>query len=343
MTTPLPLTPGDVREDHAQATADTVAAIYGQAELALIATVADLARKTAMGALLPAAAQARLRHTANSVFSTAAPRIRAAVQDGFVGADIRPLATLLDRAAATSAAALHDTLAAATQATGQAEPARPAGNIFAQIADRAIASTRGAPLSLSRIHAAQKALDDLGAQGITGFTDRAGRRWDLTSYVEMATRTAVSNAWDDMQAKAMLRSGVDLVLVATHSQEGSCRKCLPWLGRTLSLTGASVDHPSLSDAKAAGFRHPSCRCYWTPLGAPAAVVVPSPADLARSAKAYEVSQRQRALERQLRAAGRRAHAAITPAARAAARRDLGEARAASAAHRRQAGHLRRAR
>ena len=163
------------------------------------------------------------------------------------------------------------------------------------------------------------------------------RRWNIVSYVEMATRTAISNAWDDLQAAAMTRSGLDLVVVSTHSSEGSCRHCLPWLGRALSLAGATHGVPTLEDAKAAGFRHPNCRCFWTPLGAGVMADVTNPVPVERAAAVYKASQRQRALERRVREAGRRAAAAITPAARAKARRDLAAARAESEAHRRKAG------
>jgi hypothetical protein len=54
---------------------------------------------------------------------------------------------------------------------------------------------------------AQKALDILTAHGITGFTDRSGRNWDLLAYVEMATLIAVSNAHDNVLNAVMLNIG----------------------------------------------------------------------------------------------------------------------------------------
>lgn len=353
MATPLPSTPGDDRENHAQTTADAVAGIAASAELALIATIAGLTRKTAAGAMPPQVAARRLEQTIRVVLASAAPRIRAVAEDGMRGAaartgatggtagDVQQLTQSLDAALATATSSAQ---AALTEATNAAEAPNVAATALSpqrQAVDRAIASTRGgAPyssLSLSRIQAAQKALDDLGEQGITGYVDRAGRRWNLVSYVEMATRTAVSNAWDDLQTAVMSRSGLDLVLVATHSTEGSCRHCLPWLGRTLSLTGATRGHPTLDDAKASGFRHPNCRCFWTPLGAGVMADVTNPVPIDQAAAIYEASQRQRALERRVREAGRRMSAAITPAARARARRDLTAASAASEVHRRTTG------
>jgi hypothetical protein len=178
-------------------------------------------------------------------------------------------------------------------------------------------------------------LDELASKGITGFTDKAGRNWDLATYAEMATRTAVSNAWDDMQASMAIRSGLDLVETGTHSTEGSCPLCIPWLGKTLSLTGATGGYPTVDEAKAAGWRHPNCRCFWTVTGSGYLVDVTNPVPLEDAAEVYKASQDQRAHERRVRVAGRRAHAAITPAAKARARRDLASARAASAAHREQ--------
>lgn len=371
MTTPLPQTPGDAREDHAEVASAAVAAIYAQIELVLIATVASLTRKVAAGSMVQAVAARRLQQATETVFATATPKIRAALDEAMAGtgeaaheavnvpgvtapaADTltytRPLAQSLDTAAGNAATALQDTLTAAADAAHKATvPGRLAlpgpQNIFTpfrEATERAVANTRGgmpySSLSLSRIQAAQKALDDLASQGITGFTDRAGRNWDLTSYVEMATRTAVSNAWDDMQAGAMIRSGMDLVLVGTHSTEGSCPHCLPWLGRELSLTGATAGYPTLNEAKATGFRHPNCRCFWLPVGAGVMPEVTNPVAIEQAAVAYKASQEQRALERKVRAAGRRAHAAITPQERTRARRDLAAARAASAAHRQRHG------
>lgn len=330
MTTPLPSSPGDAREDHAQQVADRVAAVYAQAELLLLATVAVLARKVAVGGMPAAVAKQRLDRTIDGVF--ASTRAYAAA-----GRDASAVADLLDAAQQTATRSAQDALAAVAAAAD----APPEPGAFGQAVDRAIASTRGGlpgtPLSLSRVQAAQKALDDLAAQGITGFVDKTGRRWNLTSYVEMATRTAVSNAWDDHQAAALVRAGLDLVVVGTHSTEGSCPQCLPWLGRTLSLTGATPGWPTMADAKASGFRHPNCRCSWWPVGAGVAQEVTDPVPVDRAAAAYKAAQRQRALERSVRAAHRRAATAVTPQARAKARLDLAAARAASEQHRQHAG------
>lgn len=341
MATPQPSSPGDAREDHAQQVGAVVGAVFAQASLVLIATIAEFARKVAAGTMLPAVAQRRLARTAQTVLFMALPRAHAAV-----GAAASTIAPLLEQAAQTAEAAAEEALQTAVTAADAVEPpvAATVTSVFTpyqRAVDRAIRTTRGGlpatSLSLSRVQAAQKALDDLAAQGIAGFVDHTGRRWELASYVEMATRTAVSSAWDEHQAQALVRAGVDLVLVGTHSTEGSCPRCLPWLGRTLSLAGATPDFPTLADAKAAGFRHPNCRCSWAPIGIGVAEEVTNPVELDRAAAVYKASQRQRALERRVRAAHRRMAAAVTPAARSKARRDLHAARLAADEHRQSSG------
>lgn len=382
MTTPLPQTPGDQREDHAQAAADAIAALYAAAELAIIAAIADLTRRVASAAMLPGISSRRLAAIVDGILSRVAPRARRIIDATMQGAaaqsrrlitptpapaTTRPtmadqyaarLAALLDQVGDTTARSADQALAAAVTAA-RAAPAIPAAaprnatppttprppappspphNPYHAAIGLAFGEQGGWPgqsLSYRRIQAAQAVLDDLGRQGITGYADRAGRNWDLASYAEMATRTAVSNAWDDMQAQAAINSSLDLVRTGTTSTEGSCPLCLPWLGRTLSLTGTTEEYPTVAEAKAAGWRHPNCRCFWTVIGGGYLADITTPVPVEEAAVVYEATQRQRALERNVRVAGRRVSAAVTPQARARARRDLARARAASALHRSQ--------
>ena len=96
----------------------------------------------------------------------------------------------------------------------------------------------------------------------------------------MATRTAVSQRYDDLQNAALERAGIDLVWTYTVCTEGICELCVPWLNRLLSLSGdttgsasvtdaggATVTHKvagTLDEARAAGFWHVQCRCEYAP-------------------------------------------------------------------------------
>ena len=71
----------------------------------------------------------------------------------------------------------------------------------------------------------------------------------------MATRTAVSQRYDDLQNAALERAGVDLVCTYTVSTEGSCPECLPWLGVVLALGGGTTGRVSVTDAGGGAVTH----------------------------------------------------------------------------------------
>lgn len=123
----------------------------------------------------------------------------------------------------------------------------------ATVADATARMNNGA----TRRDAAQHALDRLADQGITSFTDRAGRRWEAASYAEMALRTGSRRTAVDAHMQVLTDGGFDLVYVSDHRQE--CWICRPWEHRVLSISGADDDHPSLATATAAGLLHPNCR------------------------------------------------------------------------------------
>lgn len=118
----------------------------------------------------------------------------------------------------------------------------------------------------SRREAAARTVARFAAQGVTGFTDKAGRNWELGSYVEMATRTAAGQAHVQGGLDRYAQRGRYLVIVSDAPEE--CEKCRPYEGRVLSLTGREpppddvAGHRyggTLAAARAAGFMHPNCR------------------------------------------------------------------------------------
>lgn len=179
----------------------------------------------------------------------------------------------------------------------------------------------------SRIAAAQHAWDRLLAQGVTGFVDKAGRRWQLASYVEMATRTGVAQAAVQGHLDRLGAAGIDLVIVSDAPQE--CVRCRPWEGKVLSRTrpGArvlEVEHATVDDrtvlvevagsvveAVAAGLMHPNCRHS---LSAYLPGVTRAPTNTA-DPDGDTARQRLRELERRVRKAKLQAAAALDPAAK----------------------------
>lgn len=113
-----------------------------------------------------------------------------------------------------------------------------------------------------RRRTAQRVIDKFTERGITGLVDKGGRRWNLTTYVEMATRTAATNIARQAQTAALTRAGLDLVRVTVMP---NCNPlCQPFQGRLLSLTGAVDRDPlgepvvtTLQNALTRGYNHPN--------------------------------------------------------------------------------------
>lgn len=174
------------------------------------------------------------------------------------------------------------------------------------------------PLQLAgvetRREVAQRALNKFADRGITSFTDAAGRKWSMTSYTEMSTRTAARRAQWKGHAEQLQQLGQDLVIVSDHSQE--CTLCRPWEGKILSLSGAPrVDGVqvagTLEQAQAAGLGHPGCR-HTFGVYLPGVTKVPTGT---ADPQGDTDRQRLRYLERGVRAWRAREAAALSPEAR----------------------------
>lgn len=97
------------------------------------------------------------------------------------------------------------------------------------------------------------------SRGLTGFVDRAGKRWALDTYAEMAVRTVTRQAVVEGQVARMASHGVSLARISTHAS--ACSICQPWEGRLVSLDGSTTDFQG--EAVASGVDlppfHPNCK------------------------------------------------------------------------------------
>ena len=304
---------GDQREDTARAAGRRLGALWAGAAEAILSALRDAVRDAAVAAG-PTVVSRRLRrrlarlledaHRA-SVRVLGALRIFTAPGPGEVAELLAGLTGKLD---AARSQAEHTTAVA-----------------FGRIVRQTL--TGGVLGEAERLAAAQQILDALADQGITVYTDAAGRRWDLASYVEMATRTAAARALVHRQLAAYTSQGHDTVVVAPGpAGRAPCPRCRPYVGQVLSIT-RPVGAGTLAEAIAGGLLHPNCRHSLIPAGA-----APLPASAPPSRGVYEAEQRQRALERRVRAWRRRLAAALTPQAQATARRRLAAAQRASREH-----------
>lgn len=101
---------------------------------------------------------------------------------------------------------------------------------------RLVAETYAPALAegLPRREASQRLLERFAVEGITGFTDKAGRRWNIVSYSEMAMRAAFARA---TLAGALDRYRADgIELVGVPDIPFGCNLCL--------LPGTTIEGPA---------------------------------------------------------------------------------------------------
>ncbi|WUC68721.1 phage minor capsid protein [Streptomyces sp. NBC_00539] len=184
----------------------------------------------------------------------------------------------------------------------------------------------------TRRQATQSAMARFADRGLRSFVDRRGRSWQMTSYAEMAVRTAVGRAAVEAHGDKLRAAGVGLVIVSNAPHE--CPLCKPFEGKVLSLDGPGgartieMEHAtddgrtvqvdvagSLDDARRAGLQHPNCR-HSTSAFLPG--VTRTPVEHSEDPDGYAASQRQRAIERAIRKWKNRSSAAMTPEAKRAA-------------------------
>ena len=172
---------------------------------------------------------------------------------------------------------------------------RWADDVYRDVISDAVKQTAAGTLSTRA--AAQRALDRFTARGVTGFIDRTGQSWSLTSYAEMAVRTGTMRAHLAGTTARLQENGFDLVEVQGLTE--SCPVCLPWQGAILSLSGTSPQYPALSLAIDAGLFHPNCR-HDIDAFTPGFTKPPDLAPDGTVRQNYEDRMRQRALERRVR-------------------------------------------
>lgn len=170
----------------------------------------------------------------------------------------------------------------------------------------------------SRTQALRQALMQVQKEGITGFYDRAGRKWSPEAYVNMDIRTTVHNTAIESVKLRQEDYGVKIFRVSRHS--GARPLCYPYQGRYFSW-----DNTSGTFYDGEGKRHRYYPLSSTSYGKPAGLfgincghhpitVIPGvsiPRDReeqnkAENDKTYRESQEQRRLEREIRYAKQKA-------------------------------------
>ncbi|GER68629.1 hypothetical protein BpJC4_31000 [Weizmannia acidilactici] len=142
-------------------------------------------------------------------------------------------------------------------------------------------------------------------KGIPALVDKAGRQWSTEAYMNMVVRTLVGNVANEMQLGRAQEYGVDLVEVSSHM--GSRPSHEPFQGHIFSISGKSNKFPPLSKT---GYGTPggllgiNCRHEIFPYIDGVSKKTYHLVDHEKNKQAYIESQKQRALERRIRAAKR---------------------------------------
>ena len=169
----------------------------------------------------------------------------------------------------------------------------------------------------TRVRAIRKAMNQLTATGITGFYDKAGRKWHAEAYAAMVVRTTAHNAAvEAIKTRQQEFGGGDIFQVSTHS--GARPLCFPYQGKFYSWSepggefkdGAGHTHQyenidKTSYGEPAGLFGINCGHHPIPMIPGFSYPQEGPTQTkAENDKEYEQSQIQRQYERQVREAKR---------------------------------------
>lgn len=210
--------------------------------------------------------------------------------------------------------------------------------ISTKAAARHVAVGTGVP------QAVEKTVKEFAERGITGFVDRAGRKWGIDTYSDMVVRTVSHRARMEGFFQGMRELGVELVKISTHP--ACAPQCQPFQGRVLALSGpagprAVVDYKgdmqvvnvvaTMSDALARGYKHPNCRHRETAFlfGNDDTSPPQTPEQINRE---YKAEQQQRYYERQIRKWKRHELLALDEESRRKAARKVAEWEAINERH-----------
>ncbi|MFD1940514.1 phage minor capsid protein, partial [Nonomuraea mangrovi] len=356
-----------VDQDLLDRIAATVADLYREVETALVRTVAQRLRadlplpspfqEEKLDAIRRLQASARL--ILATLQATRARIIRQAIADAYRSGGEAAVADLPESwfprsgigqaarkatAVVPNARVIENIAAALHRDVGRVDSNILRAPVDAYRAVQAGAAARIITGTYTRREASQAAWRALIDRGIVDFTDRAGRRWKLSSYVEMIARTNAQRAAVQGQTDRLESIGIDLVYISDNVQE--CRLCRPFeskvLRRDLGPVGdIKVEHATrdgelvtvhvvdtLPGAMTKGLFHPNCRHS-------ASAYLPGVTKL-RTGTADpdgdKARQKQRALERRIRAAKAQVEGALTPEAKKDAGADVRAAQAALRAH-----------
>ncbi len=157
----------------------------------------------------------------------------------------------------------------------------------------------------------QAYLNRIADKGITGFVDERNRNWNMTTYSDVSTVSALEKAILRGYLSTLERNGYDLVLITGH--KGGCPVCTAWADVVISISGNTEGYPTYAEAVEAGVFHPHCRhdieLYRDGYGDE---IRTFPRPVSQVAKVYMGQQLQRHYEAEIRRWKRRMAVSLNP-------------------------------
>jgi hypothetical protein len=97
----------------------------------------------------------------------------------------------------------------------------------------------------------------LDTEGWVGIVDKAGRRWNLSTYAEMVVRTKIQQAHIEGKRVESLERNVDLAVISSHGAKDACRH---FEGMVISLHGLTPGYRTYDELHATNkIFHPNCQ------------------------------------------------------------------------------------
>ena len=158
--------------------------------------------------------------------------------------------------------------------------------------------------------AVDMATKDFLSAGINCIQYKNGARVNIASYSEMALRTANKRANLMGSANKRMEYGIHTVKITSHNS--ACPMCIQWQGKvyyddvygevTLAERRGLGDYPLLSEAVKGGMFHPNCKngcsTYYEGINQPPKE--PTKEEVEEMTRRYNLEQRQRECERNIR-------------------------------------------
>ncbi|MTV50081.1 minor capsid protein [Heliobacillus mobilis] len=103
----------------------------------------------------------------------------------------------------------------------------------------------------------------LDSEAWIGIVDRAGRRWNLSTYAEMVVRTKLTQAHVEGTRVETVERGVDLAVISSHNAKDACRS---FEGMVISLHGTTPGYLTYDQVRGIGkIFHPNCQHHVSPV------------------------------------------------------------------------------